>query len=486
MEWSKYQTAIFNHVEGNKGDLVIQAVAGSGKTTVAKEIMRRAPGKCLYTAFNTDIVAGPKDDMPANVKCQGLNSFGAGIIHRACRQTRFNAEKIVDLYNKAFQHNPMMRRERDVVLKLVRFAKADLLTPSNDRDRWQALVDRYGIAGDSLEDADLIEAARVVLDLSNRTPGEVDFDDQLYLPALYDWAPPKFATVLVDEFQDMTLAQIRLVMYAARDGGRVIVVGDRAQSIYTWRGAYPEAIDIFKSKSGADELPLSISYRCAKSIVGEAKRLVPQIEPADDAPEGEVRTLDAFGPETFQPADLIVSRKNAPLVSLAYSLIADQVPIFFVRKNIGAKIMQTLNKLKANHREKMHDELNLWEEVEVNKYLRAGKDQAAENIQQRAETARVVLSITKATKKEDILAEVKEVFGQPKRDNSLVLSTVHRAKGQEADRVFILEPGDLEPQWVKGEMRQREERNVHYVALTRAKTSLSFIDLDGYCKRAAA
>ena len=64
--------------------------------------------------------------------------------------------------------------------------------------------------------------------------------------------------------------------------------------------------------------------------------------------------------------------------------------------------------------------------------------------------------------------------------SGIVLSTVHKAKGLEADTVHILNPELMPSRWAKKEWEREQESNLIYVAYTRAKQKLSFIsDYDG-------
>jgi superfamily I DNA/RNA helicase len=75
------------------------------------------------------------------------------------------------------------------------------------------------------------------------------------------------------------------------------------------------------------------------------------------------------------------------------------------------------------------------------------------------------------------LAEVKsrvyKVFDDSQK--GVTFSTVHKAKGTEAERVFILEPDLMPHPMAKKPWEQQQERNVRYVALTRSKRELFFV-----------
>ena len=70
------------------------------------------------------------------------------------------------------------------------------------------------------------------------------------------------------------------------------------------------------------------------------------------------------------------------------------------------------------------------------------------------------------------------MFTDEKIENAVMLSTAHKSKGLEADRVLILLPTKLPLTW-KGQLDWQliQENNLKYVAITRAKKELVFVDV---------
>jgi superfamily I DNA/RNA helicase len=144
----------------------------------------------------------------------------------------------------------------------------------------------------------------------------------IYLPATRDMALRKFDFFFVDETQDLNTSQIELALKSIRDGGRIVAIGDRNQSIYSFRGADSEAIPNIIKSLDATTLPLSICYRCPQSHVELAQFIVPEIEAFDQNSEGVIEDIGidqiynkiAYG-------DLVMCRVNAPLVAPAFDLI---------------------------------------------------------------------------------------------------------------------------------------------------------------------
>ncbi|MDX2241376.1 MAG: UvrD-helicase domain-containing protein [Leptolyngbyaceae cyanobacterium bins.302] len=137
----------------------------------------------------------------------------------------------------------------------------------------------------------------------------IDYSDMLYLPYVWDLKPQTFEWVFVDEAQDLSAAQLHLILKARARGGRMLLVGDPLQAIYGFAGADCESFNRIKETLQAQELPLSICYRCPVKVLELAKKLVPQIEGAPDAPDGIVETIkESKLPEVVKEGDLILCR----------------------------------------------------------------------------------------------------------------------------------------------------------------------------------
>ena len=116
-----------------------------------------------------------------------------------------------------------------------------------------------------------------------RQAGAMDFDDILlytYLlfeqhPAVRERYASQFAYVLVDEYQDTNYAQHSIVWQLTKETQRVCVVGDDAQSIYSFRGANIDNILGFtRQYTGARIFKLEENYRSTQMIVGAANSLI--------------------------------------------------------------------------------------------------------------------------------------------------------------------------------------------------------------------
>lgn len=145
--------------------------------------------------------------------------------------------------------------------------------------------------------AQRIELVGLVTEFRNakHEAGLIDFADQMRLSVnllqsdkqLIESLRQQYRCVLLDEYQDTSVAQQQMLLLAFGDGHSVTAVGDPLQSIYAWRGASAETTRsfpyLFKSKSGepAQTLSLSKNYRSAGNILMSANSTIVPIRTAN-------------------------------------------------------------------------------------------------------------------------------------------------------------------------------------------------------------
>ena len=78
----------------------------------------------------------------------------------------------------------------------------------------------------------------------------------------------------------------------------------------------------------------------------------------------------------------------------------------------------------------------------------------------------------------DLLQMIDKLFNDTMSENAVMLSTVHKAKGLEADNVFIICP-EILPMIMPGQLEweRQQEMNLRYVAITRPKKRLVYVDV---------
>jgi len=277
--------------------------------------------------------------------------------------------------------------------------------------------------------------------------------------------------VVVDEAADMTVAQLEIARRVC--DGRMCLVGDDRQSIYGWRGADTNGLDRLKEELQAAELPLTTTYRCCRSVVALAKKLVPDFEAGATNPDGIVdESTEQQMLELVQPGDFVLSRLNAPLVSITLRLLRKKVRARMAGRDLGKGILAILKKNRVDADstpiDRVIEKVQQWESKTVTKL-------AAMNLQDQIARIRDQAQMIYALAEDndtagDLMRQCDWLFTDDKEAGAQVLcSSVHKAKGKEANRVFVL----MDTLYRRGS--SPEEENIHYVAITRAKQHLTLV-----------
>lgn len=112
---------------------------------------------------------------------------------------------------------------------------------------------------------------------------KLDFDDMLTFcyrllredRAAREYWQRKYRFILVDEFQDVNLAQFACLRILAEGHGNLFVVGDDDQSIYAFRGARPDfLLDFPKLYPTAEKVILNTNYRSTRRVVSLAEKVI--------------------------------------------------------------------------------------------------------------------------------------------------------------------------------------------------------------------
>ena len=503
---SKYQQAIFDWVTTGQGSAVVEAVAGSGKTTTVVEAVKLIPRtkQVVLLAFNKSIATELSNRInQPNVECKTLNALGYAAIRRVIPGIQVDADK-VSKSTRALAEAQTVTRNRDfirkhggLIMNLVCKAKVSGMAPAgapemrglvqDTMEEWNAIVDHYSLNEDGVDIDTAIGFAReLLLDAATNAvkTGVVDFDDQFWLPILMNAPFRNFDFIMVDEAQDVSDIQREILRRSMRRGSRLMAVGDPFQAIYGFRGANPKSIQLIKEQFNAVSLPLSISYRCAQSVVALAKTLVPHIETSEVAPAGEVTTLGLnYKAKDFSATDMVVCRNNAPLVVMAYKLIAQGVACTVRGRDIAAGLLSLIEKVSDGDMSMpivaFLDDVDRWAAVQIERLTRKDPDADCSSIIDKVDCINAVHTGINAKTAGDIYRAVTNLFGTDKTDaqlkGMLTLSSIHKAKGLEADKVFILDAHLMPSKYAKADWELAQERNMQYVAITRAKGTLCFI-----------
>ena len=479
MQYSVHQLAIFKFAAEGTGNAVVKAVAGSGKTTTLVEAMRQVPATIskIFLAFNKAIAT---ELSSRGVNARTFHSLTFGPVTKAMGIKTVNQDKVRDLIDASMGEEEA-RMYGPFVNKLVGLGKnAGIGCLIEDTEQnWNDLAQHHDMELES-EYADYSKALRfasIILQRSNASKTALDFDDLLYLAVKNGIPLSKFGFIVVDEAQDTNAIQRAIIRKIMGQSSRLMAIGDDAQAIYGFRGADSDSLDLIKSEFEAIELPLSVTYRCPEAVVAHARQWVSHIEAAPNAPKGTVTSLGcSWKAKQFKANDLVVCRTTAPVVGLAFTLMQARIPVRIMGKDIGAGMKSLIKRMNANSIDNLIQRLEVYTAREVEKARAKKQDQKMEAIADKTQCIIFLIRSLKEIKRSvpGLYEVIDQLFSDPR--DAVILSTIHKSKGLESDTVYWLNSSKCPAAWARQPWQQQQERNLCYVATTRAKKQLILIE----------
>jgi superfamily I DNA/RNA helicase len=489
---SKYQSAIYDFVENGKGNAIIEAYAGCGKTATIVGALSVVPKalKTLFCAFNKKIAKELESKLAnknlSNVTVRTLHSLGFSIM-RYNYQSRMVEDKYTTYINDGLRYKrivPSRRLSNDEytlykanIRSLVDLGRVNLATSIEDMN---AIVEKFQIMLQNNE----CEMAMNVIEWGISQYKIMDYTDMIYLPNVMKIKNyPKFDFIFVDECQDLNAAQRELFQKCLAPTGRFVAVGDPYQAIYGFAGADAESFQLIRDIPNTVSLPLSICYRCDSTIIDLAQTLVPGIEARDNAPEGTIDREASY--KNIQDGDMVVCRNTAPLVALCMRYISEGTKAFVVGKDIGKNLRNMIRQTRKTEISEVMERLNRQSQKIIDKIVAKSRCSREEAVTHSTYTvykdkmgAIEVLSQGLETA-DEVIARINRVFDD-ENGEGIALSTVHKAKGLESDNVYIIcEDKFYNKYAMRLPWMAQQESNIVYVAYTRAKHYLGFvIDFD--------
>jgi DNA helicase II / ATP-dependent DNA helicase PcrA len=482
------QKAVYDCFDFETYNMLIEAVAGSGKTTVLLELLKRCDGETLFLAFNksiqTEIEKSIKDLSITHAKSMTLHSLGLLAISGRFKFT-IKKGKSYDIANKIKDANPKVFKG----LKYSdRFKVIQMLVNMNDVSRMYLTDDVSEIKthmmsmDKSIDSGDYIPSLwdqflRLREKSYKRDDIEIDFTDMIYLPihlGLKVPVSPKY--LMIDEAQDLNIAQHTFIDNLINQGDveRWVAVGDRNQSIYGFSGAYASSFDLFKEKNNVKELPLDICYRCPKKVIEAANEVFDVMEGFKEN-DGIVDTVD--DPELIKDNAMVVCRNISPLFELFFHLVSTHRDVNLKGEDILNRIVGFITPMKFDTVDTIYNKMYV-----KKMRLKQSKDNfdkfEAGKIEENLESIVIMIGrgFIRQTDTGSVLIEkMKQVFKENK--SGITLCTIHKSKGLEADVVYILDECLIPSKFAKSPSQLIQEQNLKYVARTRAKKELYYLNL---------
>lgn len=542
------QLKIYDFVKNGIGNGIIDAVAGAGKTTTLMGCVSHIPNinDVIYCAFNTSIrkeLQKKFKDSNQNVKVSTIHALGFQML-RATKSFRLDnykynqiikepqffdtlipdIDKILGYHSHPTVAELRQLEERSDILdwnekndlnegqqyvgKIIRRLldinqKYRCTLEEDDVKCYDAMIRHFGIIpyyeqGMSTYNDEVEAYFRLHQKLIKEgnsmaiSHGIIDFTDQIYLPFIMNLtAQKKYGFVFVDECQDLSKAQVKVVEKYLREDGRLLAVGDPYQAIYGFAGADCNSFQRVTDSFNCTILGLTDCFRCPRNVILLAQSLRSDIKGFKDYPGKIFKIPNREVLINIKEGDLVICRTRLPLRALALKLINKDFKV----KIHPDELQEFMGDYKKNFtpqelRKVLNDDIieQFFEHAKVRNQKRIthenqNADAIIRKILIKEEVDTMVTTLDFLKKKyfdwhlntlDNILKRLKLMLSNPS-DDAIRISTIHRAKGLENNRVFILEYDKLPPTR-ELEWENIQERNLHYVAVTRPKEELYLCD----------
>lgn len=415
-EPSNYQKDILDFIKTKSDNLLIDAKAGSGKTSTLELIAQNFKEQnkdFFFMSFNKSIVQELQDRIGDKDRIKTVHSLGQKFLasylfkkYKTNYKLNLDGNKLKTLckayYDKYFKNRIEEylkgSTSKEEIASTHRTLIDDFVNVCN-------FIRLYGLDYKNIENIDtmaskftrqlslyinkfvLIDYSDLVIAVLDKSIDlflnpvktnnygqiiiDIDFVDMIYFPVYFNMSVPQSIlpytkTVLVDECQDLSMLQQLLIKQLVTNDNRFIFVGDKNQSIYGFNGADVYAMDRISQNFKPETLPLSICYRCPKNIVKLAQTIVPDIswnEKRED--EGTIYFVehkDLY--DALKPNDVLIGRTNTDLLDIFMAFTIEH------NKQIKFKNDEIINKILSELKFCINNYLLLYSKCQnIDKYV---------------------------------------------------------------------------------------------------------------------
>ena len=539
---SSYQQKILDCFTSTNENILVNALAGSGKSSTICLLTEHIDKSSIYIAFNASVVDEFKKKIKnPKVKVMTMHSlaysimlynieqesktdekpkgFGKQRSKKEVHLDNFKPYKILDdeLTKRYGRYMDFSRRVfyKDQYVSLYNLCCLTMTDMSSMTDVDRLIDDHTLFVSFGEEDypkpsiREITETLKV-LDTKSKQQfdldGSISFTDMLYITYWKlknkDWEVPywaQYTNVMVDEGQDLSKLQLSFLPFIKRYNGRYVFVMDKNQAIYGFAGGDTNAwSSIPRLFAPVTSFDLPVCYRCAKSHLERVNKLfdIP-IKPRPNAPDGFVKKIEKDEIKNFaQPGDLVISRKNKWLAECVLSLAKAGIPVYMEDKAMVDDIKKIITKAKCTSIRglKTHLEKAIASYYDKVKKLATKKADSVEDNEKKAEevadaTSKIdninfLNAILKSyissgnslsTSTEVFVKYITKLLNTTPSPDCVRICSVHKAKGLEAENVFVLNEGKIAYDFRQSKEQNVQEKNLSYISMTRAKNGLYLV-----------
>lgn len=474
VEWSPYQQALFKEIKTGQGNVIVEALAGSGKTSSLVESFKyvQRGKKCIALAFNKSIQKELREKAPSYIQdVLTFHSLGLRAVKQRFKNVVIDDYKVMNI----LKDNGECGKDYNLmnsIRETISYCKYELVDAP---DSIEQVMYRFGVDTCGMEQEQFIKIVIKTMATDKTMTNIIDFDDMCWFPFVHNLFMGHYDYVFVDEFQDMNRAQAMMAQRVCRPKfGRFIACGDSKQDLYKFRGSDSSIIGGLKKEPNTTILTLPITYRCPQKIVELVKPWVPNFEASATAKEGEINSISLN--EMYKLAKhgcFVLSRVNAPLIKICLSFIRNGKRANIRGRDIGAQLAGLIKKSKKKQIPAFLKWLEKWKNDEVEKLQ--SRNISVENTLDKYEC--LVNLCDDFSTLDEVEEKVEELFDDSDEKNVITLSSIHKSKGLERDEVFLLKwtcRGWFDT--IFDFTEEDQEMNCNYVGSTRAKNKLFLVN----------
>jgi len=496
---SERQVAIYDHWQTTDDNLLVEAVAGSGKTTTLIELVKLCEYRTLFLAFNksiqVEIGATLEEEGLEQGKAMTMHSMGLSAI-RTNTKFRINNNKKYDITRKLQSDYEDLYKgftwEDKIKLSYTLIDLLDttkLFLTDDLQEAISHMVDMdknfYDVAIKDTEGKAVsfigfcwTRLLEIRDEYYEKPVVEIDFNDMIYLPVKKQWfIPVRPYYLMIDEAQDLNLCQHALIKLLINQGDikKFIAVGDRRQSIYGFSGAYASSFELFKEYSNTKEFPLDICYRCPSLILQQANDVYDVMQ-GNKRYDGIVDTVDDI--LAIKDNSMVICRNSAPLFSVYFGLLGQKRKVIIKGDDILGNLITFMKPMQY----KTVSQARLKIEKSISALIPKLKDPKSAYKHHKLKENLGIFNILvsnmclESTKIIDLIEAIKKIFKNTDEE-AIMLCTIHKSKGLQADIVYILNESLIPSKFAKSAKQLEQEVNLKYVARTRAKEEMYYLNL---------
>ncbi|GDM42627.1 ATP-dependent helicase [Escherichia marmotae] len=454
------QSAII-HWQGQK--LVVNVFAGTGKTsTLVQYALTNPDSRMLYLAYNRSVRDEAERKFPFNVECKTSHQLAWSRFGRHYQNRLVASLRITDVARK-------LNTRHWLLVRLALSSLNQFLCSADKEPGPQHLPDEDAWAGAGTDVSAILQAVQVLWHEMSRPDGAFPVTDDTYLK-LFQLSFPdlsrRWDTILFDEAQDANPVTSALVF---SQSCRVILVGDRYQQIYRFRGAdnalsHPVLNDVGR-------LWLTQSFRFGSSVARMANLLLQragekrQVTGSGGEDDVLMSRTDADKPEGHRT---VLSRTVAGVICTALMASLSGRKVYWVGGIEGyrTEALEDLYWFSADMPEKMQSDALRRDYRDFDEYCRIAKSTRDVEMNQAIRLLDICFPLPVKLKL------LREHTVTCEKDADITVSTPHRSKGLEWPVVILDEDFADITDPLMPEDERRDETNLLYVAVTRARKTL--------------